>query len=61
MAFFENADNLAVYITTRNHRVVARALQGITNKLDSWAAERGPTFSISKTVNSNATYSYILI
>ena len=31
--------------------MIARALQGITNKLDAWAAERGLNFSTSKTVN----------
>ena len=45
------ADNLAMYITIRNQRVAARALQGVTNKLNAWAAERGLTFSNSKTVS----------
>ena len=44
------ANNLAIYITTRNPRVVSRALQGVTNKLDAWATERGLTFSTNKTV-----------
>ena len=44
------ADNLAIYITTRSQRVACRALHGVTNKLDAWAAERGLTFSPSKTV-----------
>ena len=29
----------------------SRALQGVTNKLDAWAAERGLTFSPSKIVS----------
>ena len=45
------ADDLEIYITTRNQRVVARALQGVTNKLDAWAAERGLTLSPNKTAN----------
>ena len=44
------ADDLAIYITTRNQRVATRALQGVTNKLDAWAAGKGLTFSSSKTV-----------
>ena len=40
------ADDLA-----RNQRVAARALQGATNRLDTWAVERGKTFSTSKPVN----------
>ena len=44
------ADDLAIYITTRNQRVATRALQGVTNKLDAWAAGRGLTSSPSKTV-----------
>ena len=32
--------NLAIYASTRNRRVAARALQGVTNKLDAWAVER---------------------
>ena len=43
------ADDLAIYITTRNQGVAARALQGVTNKLDAWAAKRGLKFSPSKT------------
>ena len=45
------ADDLAIYIITRNQRVAARALQGMTNKLDTWAAERALTFSPNKTVS----------
>ena len=45
------ADDLAIYYTTRSPRVASRALQGVTNKLDSLAAERGLTFSTNKTVN----------
>ena len=45
------ADNLAIYITTRNQKVAARALQAVTNKIDAWAAEKGLIFSTSKTVN----------
>ena len=45
------ADNLAIYITTRNRRVAARALQGVTKKLDIWAAERGLKFSPNKTIS----------
>ena len=44
------ADDLAIYIPTRNQRVSARSLQGVTNKLDAWAAERGLKFSPSKAV-----------
>ena len=44
-------DNLAIYITTRNQRVGSRALQGVTNKLNAWAAERGLSFSFNKTVS----------
>ena len=44
------ADDLAIYIT-RNQRVAARALQGVSNKLDAWAAERGLTFSPNKTAS----------
>ena len=44
-------DNQTIYITIRNQRVAARALQGVTNKLNAWAAERGLTFSNSKTVS----------
>ena len=29
------ADDLAIYITTRNQSVAARSLQGVTNKLDA--------------------------
>ena len=42
------ADDLAIYITTRNQRMAARALQGVTNKLDTWAVERGLSFSPKK-------------
>ena len=45
------ADNLAIYIATRRQRVTKTALQGVTNKLDAWVAERGLTFSPSKTVS----------
>ena len=45
------ADNLAKYITTRNQSVAARALQGVTNKLDAWVAERVLILFTSKTVN----------
>ena len=34
------ADDLAIYIK-RNQRMVARAQQGVTNKLDAWVADRG--------------------
>ena len=37
------ADDLAIYITKKSQRVASRALQGVTNKLDAWAAERGKT------------------
>ena len=40
------ADDLAIYITRRSQRVASRALQGVTNKLDAWTAER----VLSKTV-----------
>ena len=42
------ADDLAIYITIRNQRVSARVLQGVTNKLDAWAAESGLTISPNK-------------
>ena len=42
---------MAIYITTRNQRVAARALQEVTNKLFAWAADRRLTFSTSKTVS----------
>ena len=45
------ADEIAIYITTRNKKVAARALQGNTNKLDAWAVEKSLTFSTNKTVN----------
>ena len=45
------ADDLAIYITIKYQRVSARALQGGTNKLNTWAAERGLTFSPNKTVS----------
>ena len=45
------ADDLAMYITTRSKRMASRALQGVTNKLDAWAAEMGLIFSPSKTVS----------
>ena len=44
------ADDLAIYITTRNQRVAARALKGVTNNLDAWATERGLIFFTNKTV-----------
>ena len=43
------ADNLAIYITTRNQGVAAR----VTNKLDTWAVERGVIFSLSRTIKHN--------
>ena len=46
------ADNLAIYITTKNQRVAARALQGVTNKLDAWAVEKALTFFPNKTVST---------
>ena len=45
------ADNLAIYITTRYQRVASRALQGMINKLDGWAAEKELIFSPNKTVS----------
>ena len=39
------AHDLTIYITTRSQRVAFRALQGVTNKLEAWAAERDLTFS----------------
>ena len=44
-------DDLVIYITARYRRVAARALHGVTNKLDAWAAERSLTFSPNKTVS----------
>ena len=41
-------DDLVIYITTRNQRVTTRALQGVTNKFDKWAAKRGLIFSPNK-------------
>ena len=35
------ADDLAIYIPTRNQRVAARALQGVNNKLDAWVVKWG--------------------
>ena len=32
----------------KNQRVASRALQGVTNKLDAWTAERGVTFPLTK-------------
>ena len=34
------ADDLAIYITTRNQSVISRALEGVINKLDVWAIEK---------------------
>ena len=45
------ADDLAIYIITRSQRVASRSLQGVTNKLDAWAAYRGLTLFPSKTVS----------
>ena len=45
------ADDLAKYIATWNQRVAARALQGMTNKLDAWATKKGLKFPSSKTVS----------
>ena len=42
------ADDLAIYIITRSQIVESRALQGVANKLDAWAAERSLIFSTSK-------------
>ena len=42
---------LTIYIKIRCQRMTSRALQGVTNKMDAWAAERGLTFSRSKTVS----------
>ena len=42
------ADNLAIYITTRNQREETKALQSVTNKLEAWTVVRGPTFSLRK-------------
>ena len=44
-------DDLAIYITTKNQRVASRILQGVTNKLDTWAAGSELTFSPNKTVS----------
>ena len=45
------ANDLAIYITTKNQKVATRALQGVTNRLKAWAAERGLTFSTRKTIS----------
>ena len=37
--------------SSRNQRLASRALQGGTNKLDAWAAERRLTFSHNKAIN----------
>ena len=47
----EKKDDLAIYITTKNQRVASRILQGVTNKLDTWAAGSELTFSPNKTVS----------
>ena len=39
------ADDLVIYISTKNQRVASRTLQEVTNKLDVWAVERRLTFS----------------
>ena len=44
-------DDLAIHIAIRSQRVISRALQGVTNKLDAYTVERGLTFSISKIVS----------
>ena len=44
-------DDMAIYLTTRNQRVAVRALQGVTKKLDAWAAERGLAFTPNKAVS----------
>ena len=36
---------------TRNQRVAARALQGVTNMLDAWAEERDLTFFPNRTAS----------
>ena len=46
------ADDLPIYIITRNKRVTARSLQGVTKNLNAWAAERGLTLLTSKKVNT---------
>ena len=45
------ADDLPIYIITKNLIVAARALQGVTNRLDAWVAERSLTISSNKTVS----------
>ena len=45
-----DASHLAIYITTRNQRVVKTTLQTTTNKIDAWTSESCISFSLSKTV-----------
>ena len=44
--------HLAIYIYyNKKPKGASLALQGIANKLDAWAAERGLTFFTNKTIN----------
>ena len=45
------ADDLPIYMPTRNQKIGARALQGVTNKLDAWAAVVARHFPPNKTVS----------
>ena len=42
------ADNLAIYVTTKNQRVATTAVEEVTNKLGAWAIEKRITFSPKK-------------
>ena len=44
------AYDLAIYIAARIQRVASRVLQEVPKMFNAWAAERGLTFSTSKTV-----------
>ena len=45
------ADDPAIHTSIRNQTVATRALQEVTNMLDTWTVERELTFSPSKAVN----------
>ena len=42
------ADDLTIYITTKNQRVATRALQGVTNRLEVWAAGKNNKYDFQK-------------
>ena len=45
------ADDLAIYIPTKNQKVEIRARQGVAKKLNAWPVERELNFFPSKTVH----------